>query len=275
MSVGFDTREAQQHWADKAESWVEQADAMATMADRYNIPLLEAIGLAEGHRILDLASGAGEPALTASRMVGPEGLCVGSDFVPAMLSGIAQRDGAGGLRLCAADMQALPFQDASFDRVSCRFGIMFVPDVPRALSDVARILTPSGRCGFLVWGPREEQTLFTVLAQATEAVLGRPHDDHHLAIFRFGAAGSLPGEMAACGFENIEEQELRFTARVPVGRRFWQTQLDMSFGHLLEDLDVERLEALQQRIEEGFAAHAEEGSYKLEAALRLITADRA
>lgn len=274
MAVGFDTREAQQHWADKADSWVDQADAMAAMADAFNRPLLDAIDLAEGHHILDLASGAGEPAVTASRMVGSEGRCVATDFVPAMLTGIKGRPGAEALALAAADMQALPFQDRSFNRISCRFGIMFVPDVPRALSEVARVLTPDGRVGFLVWGLREEQTLFTVLAEATEAYLGMPHDDHHLAIFRYGDAGRLAAELEGAGFQNVRDQQLRFSPRIPTGRPFWKAQLDMSFGHLLEGLQAPDMAELDGRIMEGFQPYVRDGAYELQAALRLITADR-
>ena len=274
MSLGFDTREAQQHWSDKAGSWIDQADAIAAMADSFNRPLLEAIDLRQGHRILDLASGAGEPALTASRQVGPEGLCVASDFVPTMLSGIRQRPGADALLLSAADMQALPFQSRTFDRVSCRFGIMFVPDVPRALSEIGRVLLPGGRVGFLVWGLREEQTIFTVLAKATEDFLGAAHDDHHLAIFRFGDAGSLSAELGAAGFRDIDEQELRFSPRIPSGRPFWQSQLEMSFGHLLGDLNADHLAILHAGIEDGFRPYITDGYYHLKAAVRLVTASR-
>ncbi|MFP3527660.1 class I SAM-dependent methyltransferase, partial [Pantoea sp. SIMBA_072] len=57
----------------------------------------------------------------------------------------ARRRAAGitdGLRpaFAAADMTALPFAAASFDRVTCRFGIMFVPNVAAALAELRRVL---------------------------------------------------------------------------------------------------------------------------------------
>src|SRR3546814_5610250 len=61
---------------------------------------------------------------------------------------------------------ALPIS-ASFDRVTCRFGLMFVSDVPAALAEVRRVLKPGGRAGFLVWGPLENNALFQEIGRAS------------------------------------------------------------------------------------------------------------
>src|SRR3546814_6699772 len=76
----------------------------------------------------------------------------------------------------AADAEALPFPTASFDRVTCRFGLMFVSDVPAALAEVRRVLKPGGRAGFLVWGPLENNALFQVIRDALAAVLDTRFD---------------------------------------------------------------------------------------------------
>ena len=121
------------YWRAKAPHWTGWADSMAAMADRFNQPLLDAIAIQPGDRVLDLASGAGEPALTAAGRAGPQGLTVASDLIPDMLSSLRARGDGAPIVAVAADMQALPFAPASFDKVSCRFGIMFPPDVQKAL----------------------------------------------------------------------------------------------------------------------------------------------
>lgn len=264
------------HWTEKADDWITWSDPMAAMAERFNRPFLEEIEIQPGQSVLDLASGVGEPALTAASIVGADGLVVATDFVPEMLEGIRRRDPLNQLQLAAADMMALPFGECAFDHVTCRFGIMFLPDPVMAASECWRVLKPGGRAGFMVWGPRADQVLFTVLAEATADFLKIDHDDHHLAIFRYGDEDSLPMVLRQTEFDNIREISLRFTPKVQVGRPFWHAQLDMSFGHLLRDLDEEARRALDTHIRDRFAPYVDEDGlhYQLAAHIKIVTADR-
>ena len=247
-----DTNSSRNHWADKADSWVNWADPVAAMAEKFNRPFLEEIGLQPGDRVLDLASGAGEPALTAKEMVGPDGLVIATDFVPAMLSGIQNRDQQNTLALAAADMQKLPFTDQSFDRITCRFGIMFVPDVLKVAHECKRLLTPKGSCGFMIWGPEKDQTLFSVLSRACCEILETSPDPHYLSIFRFGEEDSLASSFREAGFSTVHENEIRHDSKVPADKPFWKAQLDMSYGHLLEDVSSQTKKAIEERVRELF-----------------------
>ena len=150
------TSEVKSHWVKKSAAWNEWADLIQKMAAKFNEPLLNLANLSKGQHILDLASGAGEPAISAAKIVGPTGFCCATDFVPEMLFGIKDRkDFCENLFLSAADMQTLPFVDRSFDRVICRFGIMFVPDIDKVISELQRVLRPNGRVAFMVWGDRK------------------------------------------------------------------------------------------------------------------------
>src|SRR3546814_587993 len=142
-------------WIAKAPFWTAAADQMARMADKLNQPFLDAAGVGPGDMVLDLASGAGEPALSVARRIGDAGGVVATDVIPDMLAKVrlrAAEQRLGNLRAAAADAEALPFPTASFDRVTCRFGLMFVSDVPAALAEVRRVLKPGGRAGFLATG---------------------------------------------------------------------------------------------------------------------------
>lgn len=271
-----DDQSVRTHWRDKAAAWTGWADTMAAMADRFNQPLLDAVGVREGDRVLDLAAGAGEPALSAAARVGADGVVIATDLVPEMLSGLAGREGAARLQLAAADMQRLPIRDAAVDRVTCRFGIMFVPDAPRALAEVRRVLRPLGTCGFLVWGPRADQTLFTVLGDAVDAVVGLPADDQHFQIFSYGEAGTLARAMEQAGLADVAERPLTFTPTAPADRPFWRPQLAMSFGHLVDMDDKALLRRLDAAIRERLAPLAtEDGSgYRMRVHLRLATGAR-
>ena len=117
--------EIRRYWAERAPFWEQQAETVTEMADRFNQPLLDSVDIGPGHRVLDLASGAGEPALTIARRVSPEGSVTATDLVDDMLAGARRRADAARLdniRFRQADMENLPFPDQSFDRLTCRFG---------------------------------------------------------------------------------------------------------------------------------------------------------
>jgi SAM-dependent methyltransferase len=273
----FDKDYTRRYWRDRGAYWDGSADSLAEVAERLNQPLLEAIGIAAGQRVLDLASGAGEPALAIARRVGDGGRVTATDLVPEMLAGARRRVAAAGLaniEFRVADMEAMPFEDASFDRVSCRFGIMFTSAPERALAETRRVLRPGGRAGFLVWGPRADISQFEVFAAAAARVFGPDVDLDLERPFRFGRAGSLAGLMAAAGFAAAEEQELRFEPRIPAGVPFWRPQVGMTFGPLLARAEPRQVEALDDALRAGFAPFLQQDHYRLRVHVRIASGVR-
>ena len=265
------TVSAMAHWTDKAEAWTDQADLVAKTADRFNTLLLDAADITTGQTVLDLASGAGEPALSEARAVGPEGRVVATDLVLPMLSGIQRRDKEGVLSLTACDMQALPFASQSFDRVTSRFGIMFPPDPFKALQEALRVLKPHGKAAYLVWGPLEEQTMFPILFDAVEEVLGRPPNDQHKAIFRFGPLDSLAAPCRMAGFRDVSIETHRLTSIAPVGKPFWRATLIMTFGGQLAGLEAGQRAAIDAAIEQRLEPNREADGYRLDSLVRVVT----
>lgn len=270
MQIDLDSERAR--WAASADSWDRWADPMAELADKLNRPLLDAAGVGPGACVLDLASGAGEPALSAARRAGPDGLVVGSDLVPAMLAGAVRRaaavDGAAPA-FTAADMTALPFADASFDCVTCRFGIMFVPDAAAALAEIVRVLKPGGSLGLMVWGPRTGNALFDVIAEAVQAVLGE--DGSIGPLFRFAEPGVLTGLMRQAGFAGTNESEITPVRKAPLSEPFWRAPLEMSFGHRLAGLSTGERAAVEAEVVARFGARAADGLVPLPMHVRLVT----
>lgn len=266
-----------QHWDTKSTDWIAEAERISQSAGIFNDLLLGAAGVASGQRVLDLASGPGEPALTIAKRVGPHGLAIASDLAPGMLLGLRRRAAGSAmpsatLHCVAADMQRLPFPDASFERVVCRFGIMFVPDPVLALRSVRRVLVPGGRTAFMAWGPRGHQTMFPLIADAVEAVTGQAADPHHFQIFRFGAPGSLATAFRAAGFDPVREIDHRFSSLAPTETPFWRTQLAMGFGHVLgREPGADILNALDAEIQSRLAPLREAGGYRLSAHMRIVT----
>lgn len=258
-------------WAASADLWDRWADPMAELADKLNQPLLDAAAVGPGAVVLDLASGAGEPALSAARRAGPAGFVVGSDLVPAMLAGAVRRAAAADPppAFAAADMTALPFANAVFDAVTCRFGIMFVPDDDGALAEVRRVLKPGGRAAFMVWGACTDNALFAVVGAAVEERLGADPVHGIGPLFRYAAPGSLAAALARVGFADAAELALTPVRRAPCGQPFWRATLDMLFGARIAGLAADERADLEADIAGRFAALAVGDAVPLPAHVRI------
>ena len=114
--------------------------------------LCEAVDLAAGSRVLDVAAGNGNASLAAARR---GARVVATDYVESLLAGTAARAAAEGLRIDVrpADAEALPFEDGSFDVVLSTFGVMFTPDPDRAAAELRRVCRAGGRIGLTNWTP--------------------------------------------------------------------------------------------------------------------------
>ncbi|MEX2107076.1 MAG: methyltransferase domain-containing protein [Solirubrobacterales bacterium] len=115
--------------------------------------LVEALEIVPDERVLDIACGSGNGAISAARRAW--GNTVGADFVPALLERGRERAAAERLdvEFVEADAQDLPFEDASFDVAMSIFGAMFAPDQERTAAELLRVVRPGGRIGMANWVP--------------------------------------------------------------------------------------------------------------------------
>ncbi|MGC1165742.1 MAG: class I SAM-dependent methyltransferase [Solirubrobacterales bacterium] len=115
--------------------------------------LAEALEIVPDERVLDVACGSGNGAISAARRTW--GGTVGADYVPALLERGRERAAAERLEIefVEADAQDLPFEDASFDVAMSIFGAMFAPDQEKAAAELLRVVKPGGRIGMGNWCP--------------------------------------------------------------------------------------------------------------------------
>src|SRR5882762_7870072 len=125
--------------AAQQRTWSEGDFSMvAAMINNVAEDLAEALEILPDERVLDVACGSGNGAITAARR--NWGNAVGCDFVPALLERGRERAAAErlGVEFVEADAQDLPFEDASFDVVMSIFGAMFAPDQERTAQELLR-----------------------------------------------------------------------------------------------------------------------------------------
>jgi SAM-dependent methyltransferase len=173
-----DFREAQhRNWDSAAVGWMEWS-AFNDRADRHiSERLVELAGVRSGSRVLDVAAGYGEPALTAARRAGPEGRVVATDISAEMLAFGRKRAAAAGLNnveFMESDASSLDFPPASFDAAVSRWGIIFEPDAEAAAGRIRGFLEPGARMAISSWGEPDQVPFLSIPMRTTMERLGVP-----------------------------------------------------------------------------------------------------
>ena len=243
--------------------YLAAADARGELADA----LLSAALLAPGQRVLDLASGPGILAREADVIVGSAGLTVASDISEGQLACCP------GLARIAADGEALPFADGSFDRVLCGLGLMFFLDEQAALKEIRRVLAPDGLLALSVWGRAEDVPLVETALACMRRLLPPPRVARP-SIFRFGDPDELNRRLASADFRQCEIRPHRFSVEFADAGAYWQGFLDLAGGaaESLSRLPAEKQQALAAAVADDLVPHAVEDGYRLSSTVLIATA---
>lgn len=181
-----------------SEKWKAKSAAMGRDVTE---ALVEYARPKPGMKVLDLASGTGEPAISLAARVGSEGHVIALDLSGDLLEIArkrAEQRGFTNFVTQQADAHELPFSDQSFDLVTSRFGVMFFEDCEKALGEAHRVLKPGARACFLAWGPFEQPYWSSTMGIVARHVGGPP-------LFRADRIpSSLPGQEVCrryCGWQ--------------------------------------------------------------------------
>jgi SAM-dependent methyltransferase len=216
MNAAHDTfhQMVQSEWtdADTVAAWGKWAAKQRVQTQAITDALLARADIGSGMHVLDLASGTGDPAVRIAGLVGPTGKVTACDLSTQMLAlcednaALADRTN---MQFTQADVHALPFEDNTFDRVTCRFGIMYFVDVVRSLREVRRVLRAGGIASFVAWGPVESNPLFGCALGPFFSRLRPPPPPpppEAPTPFRFAAEGSTAEALRDAGFSRVTEE---------------------------------------------------------------------
>ena len=154
--------EQRQRWDSVAEGWKEWWQTVEVAAQKVSDRLVELAEIKCGQKVLDIATGIGEPAITAARKLAGSGnnidgtgYVLATDVSTQMLTIAKQRAATLGLQdiiqFKEADAEMLELSESSFDAVLSRWGLMFMPNLNNTLSRILRALVPGGRLACAVW----------------------------------------------------------------------------------------------------------------------------
>ena len=252
MPGAEEIRDAQRAtWAGLSAGWEKWDSVIMEQLGPVSAAMIGCLDIAEDHEHLDIAAGTGEPGLSIARLA-PKGRVVLTDLAAEMLDIAARRARAQGVanietEVCSAD--ALPFDDATFDSVSARFGYMFFPDMGRATAEFARVLRPGGRLCSSVWIKPEENPWTTIAMEAieSEAVLATPDPDGP-NMFRCAAPGCVSALYEGAGLRDIAEWDVGVELVTRSPAQYWEMiseHVSLAVGALqqVDDLARERIQA--------------------------------
>lgn len=238
-----------QEWDAAAAGWRKYDERLRQLTAPVTQRLLELASVEPGHRVLDIACGTGEPALPAAEVVGPEGYVLGTDISAEMLAVArekAQDQGLANVEFREVDAEELEAEPDSFDAVTCRWGIMFMPNPTGCLRRAHSALKPGGRIALSVWGKPERNSWVAlpvmVLRKYVDMPMPQPGEP---GIFAFADSDRLASTLREAGFRDVEVEETELPMAVfESGREYWQQTLEIAAP--IAAL-VERLPADQQR----------------------------
>jgi SAM-dependent methyltransferase len=204
-------------WSD-AEVWRRYDDDEQRLTAAVSERMLDLAGerLRDGARVLDIATGRGEPALRAARRVAPHGTVTGTDRADTMLAMAAERaarEGVTNLSLQVADAMTLAGVPAhAFDVALCRWGLMYVDDPVAALASMRRRLVPGGVAVAAFWAEPARVGYWSVPRDVLARHAGvAPVDASVPGTFRFSDPAVIARDFGAAGLR-VAHVEERFTA---------------------------------------------------------------
>ena len=185
-----------------------------------------------GMRVLDLGSGTGYPALLAAQTVGATGSVIGIDLAEQMLD--AARRKAVSLKLSnttfrTADVTTLPFEAASFDAVTTRFCLMFLPEIPKAVAEIARTLKPNTWLAAAVWSAPEKNPYLKIPIDVIKQFIDLPQPDPSTpGIFRLAKPGELADMLQQAGLIDVSEHEFLGDVQFSAAEEYFSSLMDIA-----------------------------------------------
>jgi SAM-dependent methyltransferase len=256
-------------WNEDAAAWHRWGATLQTWFGGVTQKMLDLAQVAPGQHILDIAAGAGEPALSAAERVGPHGSVLATDLAENIIQfaqQIADDRRLSNFRTQAMDGENLALPDASFDVVLCRFGLIYMPNRQRALTEWRRVLKPGGRAVVAVFSTPERNGWGAVpigiirqRAHLPPPVPGQPGP------FSLGGVGVLEDAFRQAGYRNIEVHTLTAPLRLASAAECIRFERESfgAFNQMMAHLPREKRESIWDEAE--VAMRAFEGPHGFEA----------
>ena len=205
----------------RAEAWVDHVSVYEAVFEPLSLQFAEyaiqALGLVEGDRVLDVGAGAGGASLAAAAR-GARVTAI--DASPGMCARMEARSAGiqGRIEAHVMDGQALALADASFDAAFSVFGVVLFPDAVRGLAEMRRVVKRGGRVAVVTWTEPQDYELAAALRRAATAVLPAFVPGPRPAQLRYSERADFARLFTEAGFTDVAFETHRADLRAPSAR---------------------------------------------------------
>jgi ubiquinone/menaquinone biosynthesis C-methylase UbiE len=206
-------------WQAAAEAWYRWTPTIQSWLGPATEVMLDQAKVISGSHVLDIAAGAGEPAITAAKRVAPRGSVLATDISANILhfaQQAAHDQNVTNLETRVMDGEHLELPEGTFDVVLSRVGLIYLPNQQQALAEIRRVLKPGGRVAAMVYSIPERNGFFSIpvriirqRAQLPPPTPGQPGP------FSLGSDGVLEESYRRAGFRDITVRTMSAPIRMP------------------------------------------------------------
>ena len=265
-------------WETSSQYWNKHQALIEEMYAPLSRTLIEEAGISEGHSVLDIGGGSGEPSLTIASVVGSSGSVTYTDPTAGMVKAAreeSKRRGLSNIEFHQNAVEEIPFADNSFDVAVGRLSAMFFPDVLSGLRQVLRVVKPNGVVSFLVWTGKEFNPFFNVVTEILDRFVQADQEDEDApTAFRFAAPGKLAKLLQQAGATSVTERTFEFSIEAPITvEQFWELRTEMSdtFRNKLARLVPDQVAAIKYTVQKKMASYFKSGAMVIPGQVLLVT----
>jgi enediyne biosynthesis protein CalE5 len=205
-------------------------------AQKISLRLLELAEIRPGHTVLDIATGYGEPAVSAAQCVGSKGYVLAIDASPKMLEIAKERCAALGFQniiFKEIDIEKFVLPNTFFDVAVCRWGLMFLPNLNIVLKKIYDSLFPGGRFAAAVWSHPSKVPLISLPMDIITREIGNqiPQTQQTtLGPFSLSDINALEHLFFQTGFSDIRIESVNVALKYPSAEKFVQIMQELSLS---------------------------------------------
>ncbi|MEK9684029.1 MAG: class I SAM-dependent methyltransferase [Rhodospirillaceae bacterium] len=248
-------------WEERSKIWAQTTVQGKSQDDTLNQIIIAEAGVKPGHQLLDLASGSGNPAISAALRMNGSGTITLTDLTLGMLQNARTRAlnlDLKNLHYCTADMNNLPFGDGIFDVITCRFGLMFPVNKVAAVTESLRVLKPGGRIAYMVWDAYEKNPPFFIPRRTVSQFFGEkepPVPARHA----MSKPGTLETILKAAGYADVIEKEVSYNNEVTDLETYVSNGLKRSHADTLDKLSEDNVRRLKTSLFQAWSPYTKGG----------------
>jgi O-methyltransferase / aklanonic acid methyltransferase len=252
-------------------------DAVVPVHTYFGERLVEAAGVTDGDRVLDVGTGLGACLIPAARIVGERGVVVGIDVSAEMIAKLTRSIDSAGVRNVQArlmDAQDLKFGDGEFDVVTCALVVFFFSDRVRALSELGRVLRPGGTIALSTFANDAlgYPWIVDVLERFIPEDAPRPSTAQQ---FLQVDPNQLHAQLCEVGFESPTSEVVDGRFWFESASEHWDWLMTTGYRFAIDRIDRERIGAFKEALGQRLQAHRDENGYRFDRPMRFTVARRA